>query len=180
MAAKFLLAIAAIIGTMAALVFIPTFSSNNNNRYPAIDQTPISLQYNRQRLTRTSTGLLAATSADILTIENNGSATYRKLVGASDQRTFLVGNDDMKQLKDLIIGSGFLNIPPTDYKQKEGLTHLVKYTLKVDVGESNNNNISKTFNWADSVSYDGSPTLPPPSITNIEFNLDGIISKYLH
>ncbi len=164
MAKKFLIAIAAVVAVMAALVLLPSFNNN-----PATDQTQLSLDYSRQNLTKTENGQFVATGADELTIGNDGSARYSKLVGAPDVKTFTVNVDDMKRLKDLILVSGFMSIPDSDYPQKEGVASLTKYTLRV-----NTDGNTKTISWVDPNSSNGVPSI----IGNVGTQLDGIISKY--
>ncbi len=174
MGTKFPIIIAAVIAVMMALIFLPSFNNNNNNNKPTgIDQIKLSLEYDRQHLTRTdsSTGrVLVATSADILTIQNDGYAEYRKILGKPDEKTFTINGDDMRQLKGLIFDTGFMNIPTVDYKQKEGLTNLTEYTIKV-----NANDTSKVISWVDANSYNWTI---PPLITNVGSTLDNILSKY--
>jgi type II secretory pathway pseudopilin PulG len=166
MVTRFSIVIAAVVAVMALLVFLPSF-----NRKPSNDQTQLNVEFYRQQLTRAQTsGVFPATSADVLTVENDGSANYRKLVGAHDEKTFTVSHDDMMQLRGLILDTGFMNIPPTDYVQKGGLVNVTKYTLNV-----NANGNAKTINWIDPDSYNGTI---PPIITNVASTLNSIISKY--
>jgi hypothetical protein len=168
---KFPLIIIAVIAVMVALVLLPSF--NNNNKPVATDQMKLSLEYDRQQLTRTELdtgGVLEATSADILTIQNDGSARFRKLLGTPYEKTFTISSDDLKELKGLIFDTGFMNMPTVDYKQKEGLANVNEYTLKVNANET-----SKIISWVNTNSYNGTI---PPLITNVGFTLDNILSKY--
>jgi hypothetical protein len=165
MAIKFLIVIGAVVAAMAALVLLPSFNSGP----PATDQTQMSLEYNRQHLSRVENGQFAATSAEMLTVGNDGSAKYSKLVGAPDEKAFKIGNDDLKQLKDLIVETGFMQIPDANYQQREGLASVTQYTLKVNAGGH-----TKTINWVDPDSNDSVPSL----IGNVGAQLDDIITKY--
>ena len=175
MVAKFPIVIAAVVGVMVALILLPSF--NNNKSTTSTDaQAQLSLQYDRQQLSRREpNAVLAATSADVLTIENDGSAKYRKLVGAPDEKTFTITSDEMRQLKGLILDTGFMTIPATDYTQKEGLANVTKYTIKVNANIISSGNNEKTINWVDPDSYNGTI---PPIIINVGSTLDSIISKY--
>lgn len=135
MAKTFLIAIIAIVAVMAALVFVPGFNSQ-----PASNQGQMSIEYTRQQFAKTEAGL-AATSDEMLTIESDGSATYIKTGGQPER--FTVGSEDMKRLKDLVLESGFMQIPATDYPAQEGSTNFAKYTLDVQAGGD-----SKTITWA--------------------------------
>jgi type II secretory pathway pseudopilin PulG len=175
MVAKFPIVIAAVVAVMLALILLPSFNNNNKSTTSTDAQAQLSLQYDRQQLSRREpNAVLAATSADILTIENDGSAKYRKLVGAPNEKTFTITSDEMRQLKGLILDTGFMTIPATDYMQKEGLVNVTKYTIKVNANSSSSNN-EKTINWVDPDSYNGTI---PPIIINVGSTLDSIISKY--
>jgi hypothetical protein len=165
MATKFLIAIAAVVAAMAVLILLPRFNSGPS----ATDETQVSLEYSRQHLSRIESGQLAATSAELLTIENDGSAKYRKLVGAPDEKAFMLSSDDLKRLKDLILETGFMQIPDANYQQNQGLASVTQYTLKVNVGGS-----TKTINWVDQESNDSVPSI----IGNVGAQLDDIITRY--
>ena len=177
MVTKFLIVIAAVVAVMAALIFLPSFNNNNKPRTATDDRTQFNLQYDRQQLSRREqNAVLEAKSADTLTIENDGSAKYRKLVGTPDEKAFMITSDELRQLKGLIFDTGAMTIPDTDYMQKVGLANVTKYTLQVNSNHNNsNNNNEKTINWVDPNSYNGTI---PPIIINLGSTLDGIISKY--
>ncbi|HEX2615845.1 MAG TPA: hypothetical protein VHL10_10160 [Nitrososphaera sp.] len=165
MATKFLIVIGAVVAVMAALVLLPSF----NKGPAATDQTQLSLEYSRQHLSRIENGQFAATGAEMLTIGNDGSAKYSKLVGAPDEKTFRISSDDLKRLKDLILETGFMQIPDANYPQREGLASVTQYTLKVSAGGS-----TKTINWVDPDSNDSVPSI----IGNVGAQLDDIIARY--
>ena len=172
MVAKFPIVIAAVVGVMVALILLPSFNNNNKSTTSTDAQAHLSLQYDRQQLSRREpNAVLAATSADVLTIENDGSAKYRKLVGSHDEKTFAISSDEMKQLKGLIFDTGFMNMPSIGYIQKEGLTNVTEYALKVNADGS-----AKMINWVDPNSYNGTI---PPIVINIGSTLDRLISKYI-
>ena len=176
MVAKFPVVIAAVVAVMVALILLPSFNNNNKSTTSADAQAQLKLQYDRQQLSRREpNAVLGATSADMLTIENDGSAKYRKLVGAPNEKTFTITSDEMRQLKGLILDTGFMTIPATDYTQKEGLANVTKYTIKVNANSRSSGNNEKTINWVDPDSYNGTI---PPIIINVGSTLDSIISKY--
>jgi hypothetical protein len=166
MATKFLIVIVAVVVAMVVLALLPRFNSGSS----ATDQTQVSLEYNRQHLSRLENGEFAATSAEVLTIKNDGSAKYSKLVGAPDEKTFTIRSDDLKQLKDLIIETGFMQIPDANYQQRLGLSSVTEYTLKVNADSS-----AKTINWVDPHSNDNVPSI----ISNVGAQLDDIIARYV-
>ena len=126
MAKAFLIAIIAIVAVMAALAFLPGFNSQ-----PASNQAQVSIDYTRQ----------TAATSEMLAIENDGSATYTKTGGQPER--FTVGSEDMKRLKDLVLESGFMQIPAANYPAQEGATNFTRYTLGVKAGDE-----SKTITWA--------------------------------
>ena len=169
MVTRFQIAIAAVVVVMVILVILPSLNISKPN---ANSQKQLNLEYHRQELRRAgATTALVATNTDILTIENDGSARYSKLVGSHDEKTFAISSDEMKQLKGLIFDTGFMNIPSIGYIQKEGLTNVTEYALKVNADGS-----AKMINWVDPNSYNGTI---PPIVINIGSTLDRLISKYI-
>jgi hypothetical protein len=160
---KFLIAIAVIVAAMAALVLVPSFNQGQ--------QENLRIEYIRQNLSQTKDGRLVAASADDLVIMNDMSATYRTAVGAPDEKKFTITSDEMSTLKGLIISTGFMELPDTDYPQNDSAAGLTKYTLKLTSGGN-----SKTVTWVNVDASDG----PVPSIVrNIGTRLDTIIEKHV-
>lgn len=168
---KFLIAIAAVVAVMAALVLAPGFNSNRQQSATTDQTQQVSLEYSRQQLARTESGSLAAAAAEVLTVENDGSATYTKVGGQLDGRKFTVSEEEMKQLRARIFGTGFMQIPETDYSQQEGLANFTKYTLKLQDGGD-----LKTISWVNPGAHAGTI---PPIITKVGELLDSIISRHV-
>jgi hypothetical protein len=164
---KFLIAIAAVVAAMAALVLIPNFYNNP----PLDEQQNLSIEYQRQNLTRTEDGRLIATRAEDFVIRPDRSAVYRNLTGAADVKQFTISNEDMNRLQGLIISTGFMQVPGADYPEKEGLGNFTKYTVKLTSGSS-----SKTITW---VNLGASETSVPAIVRNIGEVLDGIIDRHV-
>jgi hypothetical protein len=164
MAKTFLAVIAAVVAVMAALILVPGL-----NNQSVSNQTQLSLEYSRQHLVKTDTGFAIA-SAESLAIGNDGSATYTKT--GEQPKKFTVSSEEMKRLKDLVLESGFMQIPKTDYPAQEGLANFTKYTVKVSAGDK-----TKTISWANLEAY-GSGGIPPSIITNTGERLDDIISSH--
>jgi hypothetical protein len=127
----------------------------------------LSLEYSRQKFVRTEAGLTAA-SDEVLAIENGGSATYIKT--GEQLEKFTVRSEDMKRLKDLILASGFMQIPKTDYPVQEGVANFTKYMLKVQAG-----NDAKTITWARPTAGGEIPFL----INEAGTRLDTIIERHV-
>jgi hypothetical protein len=157
---KFLIAIAGVIAVMAALVLVPRIGSQ-----PA----ELQIDYSRQNLTRIEDGRFVAASAEDLIVRNDRSAVYRNLIGAPDEKAFTIRSEEMNSLKDLILTTGFMQVPGADYQEKEGLANLTRYTLKLESGDS-----SKTISW---VNLEASEAAVPSIVRNIGTQLDAIIER---
>ena len=164
-AAKFPIIIAAVVAVMAALVLLPGLDRQGE----PTDQVQIEIDYTKRNLTRTAGGVLATASAEVLAIRNDGSAEYSRVAPEgtiSDRQSFSLSGQEMSRLKALF-GSGFMQIPITDYPQREGLANFTKYTVTVKVDGS-----SKTISWVNPEAYDGTI---PPVIANTGSRLDAVI-----
>jgi hypothetical protein len=162
---KFLIAIAGIVAVMVALVVVPRIGSQ-----PAELQQDLSMDYSRQNLTRIEDGRLVAASAEDLVIRNDRSAAYRNLTGPPDEKQFTISSEEMNSLKGLIIGTGFMQVEGADYPQKDGLSNLTKYTLRLTSGDN-----SKTISW---VNLEASEAAVPSIVRNIGTQLDAIIERH--
>ncbi|HEY3094875.1 MAG TPA: hypothetical protein VGJ42_03850 [Nitrososphaera sp.] len=160
---KFLIAIAGVVAVMAALVLVPSFNREQ--------QQDLSIGYSRQNLTQMDDGRLVAASADDLVISNDLSASYRSLIGAPKEKEFSITSDEMSSLKGLIISTGFMQVPGTDYPRNDAATSLTEYTLKLTSGGN-----SKTINW---VNVNASDSPVPSIVRNIGTRLDAIIKDHV-
>lgn len=170
---KFSIVIAAVIGIMIALVIVPGLKNWNGDQDP-FGGANLNVEYSKQHLVRSQNGSLAAARGELLVIKNDGSASYTEVVGTQlEQRAFTPAAADIRLLRELILGTGFIQIPDSDYAQKEGIGNFTKYTLslKTDAGGTAR---SKTISWVDPES---SSRPVPPIITNVGSRLDGIIAS---
>jgi len=158
---KFLIAIAGFVAVMASLVLMTNLNAGK--------QDDLSIEYIRQNLTQIEDGRLMAASADNLVVKNDLSATYRSLVGAPVEKRFAITNDDMTRLKGLIISTGFIQVPGTDYPQNDNASKLTKYKLVLTSGDN-----TKTISW---VNVDASNGPVPSIVRNIGIRLDAIIKN---
>lgn len=161
---KFLIIIVGIAAVMAALVAMPGIG----NKQEDIQQELI-IEYGRQNLTRIEDGRLVAATAEDLVIRNDRSATYRNLIGAPEAKQFTISSEELNSLKRLVISTGFMQVPGADYSQKEGLTNLTKYTLKLTSSGD-----SKTITW---VNIEATQEAVPSIVRNIGTQLDDIIER---
>ncbi|AIC17222.1 hypothetical protein [Nitrososphaera viennensis] len=165
---KFVFAIAGIVIVMAVLIAIPNISQQ-----PAAQD--ITIEYNRQHLTKTEGGgLLVTTQLETLTIDKDGSATYtntdpRQKNMPVPQR-FSLNRDEFTRIKGLVLETGFMDIPKTDYPQSQNASNnFVSYTLSVKTPDR-----QKTISWVEPDAYDGTI---PSLITQVGTQLDGIIAS---
>lgn len=164
---KFVFAIAGIVVVMAVLIALP-----NVSQQPAPQQQDVTIEYNRQHMAKTG-GLLVTTQLETLTIDKDGSATYTKTdprqSGAPAQRQLLLSSDELARIKGLVLETGFMDIPKTEYPQSQSASDFASYSLSVKTPDR-----QKTVNWVEPDAYDGTI---PPLITNIGNQLDDIIAS---
>lgn len=159
LARKFVLALAGIVAIMAALIALPNLSQQP-------PRETLSVEYSRQHVTRTDQGLVTQ-SAELLTISEDGSVTYSP-VGGQERRVSLSG-EGFGRIRALILETGFLQIPVTNYPQSDGAADFTKYTLRVWTDDG-----QKTFNWVSPEAHDG---VIPPIILNVGSQLDAVVDK---
>jgi hypothetical protein len=162
---KFLIVIVAIAAVMIVLLAIPGIGSR-----PSELNQDLSIEYNRQNLTRLEDGRLVAATAEDLVIKNDRSAIYRNIAAGSEIR-FTLSSEELDNLKGLVISTGFMQVPGNDYSQKEGLANMTKYTL-----ELTSSSRSKTITWVD---LEASGEAVPSIVRNIGAQLDEIIKRRL-
>ncbi len=159
LARKFVLALAGIVAVMAALIAIPNISQQP-------PEETLSVEYSRQHVTRTDDGLVTQ-SAELLSIAEDGSATYTPIGG--QERSISLSSDELGRMKGLILETGFTQIPVTNYPQSNDTDDFTRYTLRVMT-----NGGQKTFNWVNPEAHDG---IIPPIILNVGSQLDAVIDK---
>lgn len=157
MARKFVLALAGIVAAMAALIALPNLSQP--------PQEPLSVEYSRQHVIRTEQGLVTQ-SAELLTIRD-GSATYSPVGG--QERSIPLSGEERGRIRALILETGFLQIPVTNYPQSDSADDFTRYTLRVRTDD-----VQKTFNWVSPEAHNG---VIPPIILNVGSQLDAVIDR---
>lgn len=158
MAKKFVLVLAAAVAVMAVLIALPNLSQE--------PQSALGIEYSRQQVERTDAGLVTL-NADLLSIKEDGSATYTPVGG--QERNITVTGDELKRIRALITETGFLQIPVTNYPLSEDATEFTRYALRVRTDDG-----QKTFNW---VNPEASAGIVPPIITNVGSQLDAIMDR---
>jgi len=167
---KVTIAVIAAVGLMVGLVILSSIPRQSGSPLEKISN--FHLEFSKQhQIESAQAGALHTSRAEILTIENNGSATYfltNSDRNESKEYKFVMDSMDMNSLKSVISETGFMQIPQLDYQAKEGVANFTKYTLHIRI-----DNEEKTINWVDQSSYGGTI---PPIIQDIGSRLDAIIS----
>lgn len=155
MVAKFVFVLAGIVAVMAALVAIPN-----------IMQPPVTgfVEYRRTHIP--AAGEVAA-GGSILAVASDGSATF-SVSGSSDKK-FSLTSEELGRIKGLVLETGFMQIPKTDYPAREGAADYTAYLLTVTAEGK-----QKTIRWVSPGAHDGTI---PPIILNVGAQLDDLIER---
>ena len=162
---KFAIVIIGVVAAMAVLIALPSVSQ------PVAGD--LKIDYSKQRHSMKGDDFIV-TKVELLSISNDGSATYsetdpRLKILPVEERFTVSGDDDYRKLRDLILDTGFMEIPRTDYLQvAEDVDGYTKYALTVRSGET-----QKTFNWVDA--YKGGTV--PYLIETAGSSLDAIAER---
>jgi hypothetical protein len=167
---KFVFAIVGIVIVMAVLIAMPNIS-----RQPS--DNDIAIEYARQHQTKTEggqeKGLIVTTQLDTLNIDKEGAATLTitdpRQNNIQVPKHFTLNGQQFARIKGLILDTGFMDVPKTDYPQSQNASNsFISYTLSIQT-----TNRQKTISWVEPDAYAGSI---PPIITNIGTQLDGVIA----
>lgn len=127
---KFVFAIAGIVVAMAVLIALPNVSQQPQSS----QQQDITIEYNRQHMAKEG-GLLVTTQLETLSIGKDGSATYTRTdprqgsAPASQQQQLSLSADELARIKGLILETGFIDVPNTDYPQSQNASDFLSYSL---------------------------------------------------
>lgn len=136
----------------------------------------MTLQYTKEHLKMISFGVtrsIGADAAEVLTINNDGSASYSLTKNGNSQPTvkYQLSKDDLRRLKSIIKETGFMNIPSTDYPVKKGTTNYEKYGLQITF-----NGKTTDLKWVDRNDTTG---FVPPIVTEVQSILDKTIGEII-
>lgn len=159
---KFLIAIIAVVAVMAALVFLPGVGKQD----PQFE-----LDYTISHMTRTEAGLPDLTAREVLSIENDGSALHYTVNGTTVERKFSLSGEEMKMIRALVLETGFMEIPVTNYPENDGLANFTRYRIEVQAGGD-----SQVITWVNAHAHNGTV---PSLITNIGSQLDAVIKRHV-
>lgn len=119
------------------------------------------------------TGLLVVTQLDTLAIEKDSSATYTKsdphLASKPSILRFSLNGEEYSRIKGLLLETGFMDIPKTEYPQSQNATKFVSYNLVAKTADK-----VKSVSWVEQAAYEGTI---PPLVLNIGTQLDGLIAS---
>jgi hypothetical protein len=163
---KFIIAIAAIVAVMATLIALP------NVMQPSTGD--LEIDYGRQHMAGGGNSF-SPTGVETLHISKDGSATYSssdpRAQAQPPEKHFSLSSEEFGSIKSLVLETGFMDIPATDYTQlKSGVGEFTKYMLTVHSGEK-----QKTISWVDP---DASAGAVPPILTNIGAQLDAVSKSH--
>ena len=160
---KFVFVIAGIVAAMAVLIALPNVMQSAQE---------ITMQYEKQNVTRTGDASVI-TYVESLDIARDGSATYvghdPRLRSMPIEERFTLSNEEFNRIKGLVLETGFMDIPETNYPQSDGATEFTKYSLVITTADG-----QKTFLWVNPGAHEGTI---PPIITNVGAQLDSVIAR---
>ncbi len=176
MARPIILILAAIPILAAIFIVVPQLMRPETSSTAVNSEDVMTLQYTKEHLQKVSFGLtqsIGADSAEVLTIQNDGSAVYSltKNGYSNPDVKYQLSSNEFTKLKALVKETGFIHIPDTVYQVKPDATTYEKYGLQVTLN-------GKTVNlqWAD---QNASQEFVPPIITQVQSSLDNIINEII-
>ena len=174
MAKPIVLILAAIPILAAIFIVVPALTRQEVPASVVNSEDTLSLQYTKEHLRKVSFGMtqnIGADTAEVLTIQNDGSAAYSltKNGYSNPEVKFQLQPEELKKLKALIKETGFVDIPSTVYPVNPGVSSYERYGLDVTFD-------GKTVNlqWEDRNATQG---FVPPIIMQVRSTLDGIIGE---
>ncbi|MDE1829901.1 MAG: hypothetical protein KGI25_06240 [Thaumarchaeota archaeon] len=174
MAKPIVLILAAIPILAAIFIVVPILTRPQVPSSEVNSEDVMTLQYTKEHLQKISFGVTQSIGADIaevLTIQNDGSAVYSltKNGYSNPDVKYQLSNEELTSLKALIKETGFVDIPDAVYQAKPDASNYEKYGLQVTFD-------GKTVNlqWTDA---NASQEFIPPIITQMQSTLDGMIGE---
>ncbi|MDE1762967.1 MAG: hypothetical protein KGH88_01830 [Thaumarchaeota archaeon] len=168
------LILAAIPILAAIFIVVPQLTRPEIQSAVVNSEDVMAIQYTKEHLQKISFGMtqsIGADTAEVLTIQSDGSATYSltKNGYSNPDVKYQLSKDEFTKLESLIKTTGFVGIPDTVYQVKPDAANYEKYGLHVTLD-------GKTVNlqWAD---QNASQDFIPPIITQVQSSLDDIVSE---
>ncbi len=176
MAKPIILILAAIPILAAVFIVVPQLTRPQIPSAEVNSEDVLTIQYTKEHLQKISFGLtqtIGADTAEVLTIQSDGSAVYSltKNGYSNPDMNYKLSKDEFIRLESIIKETGFVGIPNTVYQVKPDATNYEKYGLQVTLN-------GKTVNlqWSD---QNASQEFIPPIITQVQSNLDNIITEII-
>lgn len=174
MARPIIIILAAIPILAAIFIVVPQLLRPEISNVVVNSGDTITLEYTKEHLKKISFGLtqsIGADTAEVLTIQNGGSAVYSLTKNGYSEPDvkYQLTPEQIKQLKALIKETGFMDIPDTNYQVKPDLAEYEKYGLQVTL-----NGNTANFQWTD---QNSSQQFIPPIIPQVQSNLDDLIAE---
>ncbi len=141
------LIIAAAIPIVIALVIAIPKISPGSEQAAVSAATQLRIEFMKEDMKRIIFGVtetIGAQKSEKLIINNNGDAIYNLSIEGEkgSQTRFKVSSVEVKRLKSLIVDTGFMQIPKSEFGVKDDATEFTRYTLKVSL-DSN----TKSIQW---------------------------------
>ncbi len=176
MAKPIILILGAIPILAAIFIVVPQLTRPEIQSATVNSEDVMTIQYTKEHLQKISFGMtqsIGADTAEVLTIQSDGSTAYSltKNGYSNPDIKYQMSKDEFAQLESIIKETGFTGIPNTVYQVKPDAESYEKYGLQVTLN-------GKTVNlqWAD---QNASQEFVPPIITQVQSNLDNIITEII-
>ncbi len=167
-----ILAVAAIPAIFAIMISVPMLTKTEIPYSAANPTDSISLEYTTHQLKTISFGVterVGSVKSEILTVENDGAATYTLIQhGTSEpEKKFRVDEATMRKLTAFIKETGIVSIPTESFPVTGDISEYQKSTLKITL-----NDYDTQISWPEQNATD---SFIPPLLTQIELELDDIV-----
>ncbi|MDE1727159.1 MAG: hypothetical protein KGH89_07865 [Thaumarchaeota archaeon] len=176
MAKPIILILGAIPILAAIFIVVPQLTRPEIQSSTVNSEDIMTLQYTKEHLQKISFGLtqsIGADTAEVLTIQNDGSAVYSLTKNGYSQPDvkYQLSQDELTKLKGLVKETGFVDIPDAVYQVKPDATNYEKYGIQATL-----NGKTVHLQWGD---QNASQEFVPPIITQVQSSLDDIISEII-
>jgi hypothetical protein len=160
---------------VAIFIVVPQLMRPETSTSP-VNSDIISIEYDKQHLKKISFGLtesLGADKTEVLTIQNDGQTTYQVTENgySGPDVKYQLDKSELTKLTALIKDSGFTEIPSNSFPVKPDTLEYDKFGLQVTL-----NGKSVNLQWAE---QNASQAFIPPIITQVQSELDGIITEII-
>ena len=161
---------------VAIFIVVPQLTRPEISTSAVNSDDVISIEYDKQHLKKISFGLTESLSADkteVLIIQNDGETTYQVTKNGYSESDvkYQLEKLELKKLTALIKETGFTEIPSDSFPVKPDAQEYDKFGLQVTL-----NGKSVNLKWAE---QNASQAFIPPIVTQVQSELDGIITEII-